>query len=315
MNIPLIILAAIVHVLITALISIRGWYLYKKFNYPINLKILTEILIIVSAANAISPFRMAGVFVKTFILKKKYDIPHKINLTIIAIEQLMELIMQTIVVVLCIYIIGWDGTDNQTSLTSKIIISSLALIVLFALFFWSGLGDLINKIINITEKITPIRLIEFIKKKSKVKRAYFTDVLRIIQDREDKTSIIIWLILITLFIYAIFPLSFYIFLKGMGLSLTLTQIFVVFWLPMILGKVSGIPGGIGVRDSSMIYLLTTMNITLKEATAVTVSFRLMTIIVISFVAAILSAKYGLNIFKLHKLKKANENTEEAKDKN
>ena len=91
-----------------------------------------------------------------------------------------------------------------------------------------------------------------------------------------------------------------IFVYAFGIKLSLIQIFVAFWLPLFLGRVSGIPGGFGVREASMIYVLNLMNVSMVNATSLTVTFRALSIGAIIIAGIVLSAKYGMNILKIKK---------------
>lgn len=311
-NILYIALGLLFHLLSTIMPAIRGYLLFKRFNYTLKIRNLSEILIIVSAANVIVPFRMLGFFVKTLILKNNYQVPYKINLAVSTIEQLAEIIVQTIVALFSIYVIGFDG---ETNLTVKIILAAIAVIILLILFFWKGLSNFIIWIINSCMWISPKILIDLIKRKTRIKKAYFTEIIELIQSKDEKDKLIAGLIVTTLVSYLVFPLSLYFFLKGMGISLSFTLTFVVFWLPMILGRLSGIPGGYGIREGSMIYLMTKIGVPLSDATSSTLLYRALTIVIILILGILLAAKYGINIFKLKKSFKDNTFKEENKPMN
>ncbi|MBS3122405.1 flippase-like domain-containing protein [Candidatus Woesearchaeota archaeon] len=304
-----IVLGLFMHLFSTIMPAIRGYLLFKRFNYIIKIRTLAEILVIVAAANVIVPFRMLGFFVKTLILKNNYQVPYKTNFAVSTIEQLAEIIIQTIVVLLCIYVIGFDG---ETNIVFKIILSVIAILTLIILFFWNGLSSFIIKIINTCVWISPRRLIDLIKRKTKIKKAYFTEIIEIVQNKDGKNKMIISLIITTALSYIIFPFSLYFFFKGMNISLSPVQTFVVFWLPMILGRISGIPGGYGIREGSMIYLMTKMGIPIATATSSTILYRVLTITIIMIIGILLATKYGINIFKLKKLFKENTFKEENK---
>lgn len=297
MNIILIILGTLLHILTNATLSLRSRVVYKRLKYDVKLKTLSEIFIIVAAANVIAPFRLGGVLVRTYILKKIKAIPHKMNIIATAIEQIVDVSVQIIVVLICIYLIG-IGTNID--LTSKIIISSIALVGLLVLFFWTGMKDLTYKTLIITERIIPRKIMELIKKKTKIKKDHFIEILNIIQTGKNRIRFLLLVVLTTLFIYVVFPIPLYFFAEGFDIKLTLTQIFVVFWLPMFLGRVSGIPAGLGIREASMIYILTIMGVDTISATSLTLTFRTLTIIGVVISGILLSAKYGLNILKIKK---------------
>lgn len=294
MNVLLIIIAIVIHLFITTLPSFRAWFLYRKLNYCVKLRTLADILIIVAATNVVIPFRAGGLLIKTFVLKNRYGIPHKINLTIIAIEQLIDGVIQIFIVLLCIYLVGFD---IKLSLTTKLIISLMMVSILALLFFWKGLSDFVCFIVGVIERIMPNRINSYIKRKTKI--SHFIQIISLIQN--NNKSMIPGLIITTLIIYPTFHLSFYLFVMGVGLSLSFIQAFIVVWLSMFLGRISGIPGGYGVREASMIYLLTQMNIPLSEATTTTILFRVLSIGIIVVVGLLLGMKEGLNIYNIKRL--------------
>jgi uncharacterized protein (TIRG00374 family) len=296
-NIILIILGALAHILVTTVPALRSKLMYTKLKQIVSLKTLAEIHIIVSAFNVIAPFRAGGLLIRTYILKKRYNIPHKINLTAATIEQLVDLVVQAVLALFCVYLIG---ARMEINLTSKIIISSLALIGIIILFFWGGLKDLTYNVLVMAEKFMPEKIKKIIIKKSKIKKQNIVNLVKLIQEKDNKIKFILGLIVSTTIIYLIIPISFMIFVYAFGIKLSLIQIFVAFWLPLFLGRVSGIPGGFGVREASMIYVLNLMNVSMVNATSLTVTFRALSIGAIIIAGIVLSAKYGMNILKIKK---------------
>ncbi|MBT4824986.1 flippase-like domain-containing protein [Candidatus Woesearchaeota archaeon] len=303
MNKLLIGIALMAYILIPVSMALRSWFLYRGMNLKISLPVLSEILMIVSAANVIAPFRAAGLVIRTYILKKTYSFPHKINLTITGIEQLFDLVAQIIVAVLCIYLVGFN---IEMDIKFKIIIAFLAFLMLVILWFWKGLGNFCYKIMEIFEKRLPKRLIKFLKEKTKIKKRHVVELIKSIQNNKNKWFMILGLSFSTILVYFNFTIAFWLFAKGMSISLNLTQVIIIFWLPMFLGRVSGIPGGFGVREASMIYLMNLMGFSSMDATSLTISFRISTIIIIIVMGILLGTKYGINIFKPDRIKKENE---------
>jgi len=296
-NIILIAIGTLLYIAVSGLFAIRSKLIYNKLKRQVKLRTLVELNIIVSAINVIAPFRAGGLLARTYILKKLHGIPHKINFTASTLEQMIDLAIQAFIAVFCVYLVG---IGQEIELVSKIIISLIALLGLILLFFWGGMKGITHKSMLIIESMIPRKIRHIIKKKTNIRKDNFMELINLIQDREDKILFFLGFILATIFIYLIFPIPFYLFVYGFGIHLTITQMFVVFWLPLFLGRVSGIPGGFGVREGSMIYIMSVMGVEAAKATSLTITFRVLTVGAIIISGLILSAKYGMNIFKLRK---------------
>lgn len=60
-------------------------------------------------------------------------------------------------------------------------------------------------------------------------------------------------------------------------NLNLIQSLMIYWIPNILGKLSGIPGGVGIQDVSMGFFLTNYGVDIVTATKIVAAYRLITL--------------------------------------
>ena len=70
-----------------------------------------------------------------------------------------------------------------------------------------------------------------------------------------------------------------------------------FWVPMLIGKVSGLPGGIGAREGSMLMMMSGMGFPLIESLNVIIMFRAFSIIALTALGLIVSADILVPLLK------------------
>lgn len=78
-------------------------------------------------------------------------------------------------------------------------------------------------------------------------------------------------------------LALYLLFVGASVHVTFFESILVYWVSMIVGKFSGIPGGFGARDLTSIGMLASFGVALDIATSLTVLFRLLLLVVPVFV--------------------------------
>ncbi len=89
-------------------------------------------------------------------------------------------------------------------------------------------------------------------------------------------------ILVLLSVYIIFvlvyPLIFYLLLDIFSISLSYINSFIFVWLSYILGRISGIPGGLGARDVSLAGLITAQGIGIGSVVMIIFLYRIVTML-------------------------------------
>jgi uncharacterized protein (TIRG00374 family) len=87
----------------------------------------------------------------------------------------------------------------------------------------------------------------------------------------------------------------YFFLLAMSINISFYQAFFIFWASLFLGKVSGLPGGIGVKEGSMIFMLSQAGVELAISVEATLLFRAFSIIIVLILGLATSAQLGVPI--------------------
>jgi uncharacterized protein (TIRG00374 family) len=95
------------------------------------------------------------------------------------------------------------------------------------------------------------------------------------------------------------PLSFYLLFVGANIPFTFFEIILVYWVSLIVGKVSGIPGGFGARDITAIGMLVALGVASDIAVSISVLFRLLTLVVPIFVGGPVVLIFLKKIVKKH----------------
>lgn len=276
----------LLYLTIPILVALRLKILYSRFLEKINLSLLYMITLIANSINTIAPFRL-GSTAAPIILKKIKNISYKKSISVISLEQLIELIIQSIIFIISLYIISFS---INASILTTVIISSLALILLLLLFFERRIIPLFS----LASRVIPQKI-------SKHKEEIIK-LLSLLQRKEKRAITFFSLMIVSLALVFYSPLADQIFLRLFSIDLSYIQIFVYYWLPLFLGKISGLPGGIGIREGTMILILTQFNIPLASATHATIILRVVSVSIVLILGFIYSTKIGIDLFKISKLK-------------
>ena len=293
----LIILSGVINLIVLVIMALRLKVLYSMSGARAGLMKICNAMIIASTTNSIAPYGTGNLIVRPLILKKTSNLPYEKSLTINIIEYVLEIIVGAIAIIICIYFIGSIYLSP-----SYLILSFSALILLFAIFYIKKSVILTERLLNFTSWL-PGRLKNFLRKKKIIKKRDIVNAISIIQNSRNKGRNILIIFSLSVLILIILPFSLLVFFEAFEVTVNYFQVFIIFWLPFLAGRFLQTPGGIGVRDVGMIYLLTYFGVPPLDATTATILFRLFTIVFISCFGIAASFKTGFNILKLRKSRK------------
>ena len=290
------ILATITLLILPFTISLRSKIVFKRLGEEIGLFRLFEMNALTNFANLIAPLRIGGLAIKPYFLKKTCNISIEKTFSSIIIEQIFEMVIQLLTLGIGIYVIGFSEY-NATIKTA--IISTLAILFLFLLFYNKKMVSLIDRIMYCVNYL-PGKVRRFIKVKSPIKREKVIEALRTLQENDHKALHLSLLMLVSLLFIAHFSIFAYFLFNSLGIEITLVQSMILYFIPTFIGKISGVPGGYGPRDAAMIALLMNFNMSLQPAIYAIVFFRIYVSVVTSILGLLISGKYGINILKIRK---------------
>ncbi len=92
---------------------------------------------------------------------------------------------------------------------------------------------------------------------------------------------------VTLLAFGLETLTLGLAVQGMGWRIPVTTLLLAYLLPTMLGRLSGLPGGVGVIEAGMVTILTNFSpLGIGEATGATILFRLATVLYRALVGAV-----------------------------
>lgn len=296
MSIALLLLSATAIGLVIELLipSARLKVLYSRLGDKVRLSRLYETYIVTAAANLIAPLRLGSVLVRPAILKRLGGVSLRSSYSTIAVEQVLDITMEAFVFLISIYIIGFSVGSGMSF---TLITSALALIVFILLFYEKRMVTLFEKMMLLAERVAPKRAIGFINGKTSLKKKNVLDILRGMQKKEGRTKGFLAVIGLSVVAILYSPLPLMGFLNAVSIDMGYMQAFAVFWLPYSLGKVSGIPGGYGVREGSMALAMAQLGIPLDAALGAAVLFRVFSVAVVGILGAVISVRIGVSVLR------------------
>ena len=257
------------------------------------MKVLYKTMLVTGAANIIAPFRAGTLLTRPAILKKLFNLPLKKSYFATIIEQMLETIMEAIVFLVFVSLVSL----SDVSFPYVTIIASAFSLVFLILLFYSRRGlSAAESLISLLARVMPRKLVGFAKKR-KVAKSDIINILRDFQENGGKSRDIV-LILSSSFAALLFsPLSMYFFFGFMSLDVTYFDAFFVFWASVFVGRVSGIPGGFGVREGSMIFMLTALGAPLLPSIQATILYRVLSTAIMLIMGFLASVDMGVPMFR------------------
>lgn len=137
---------------------------------------------------------------------------------------------------------------------------------------------LITILLFITNKYLTIRTIEFLSR-FRVMHKYLTQINTVYDSFHKIFSGIPLLLmtLLTMISWLIEFLTVYLVFSALGISAEFIWVGFIYAFSMLFGSVTSLPGGIGVTDGSMIYLITQRNLPQNQAVALMIIIRIVTL--------------------------------------
>ena len=294
-------LFTVVFVIIDILMSWKNKIIFRLMNITIPLWDLIRVTFIVGAANIISPLKGAGFVIKPIIFKKRNGVAYKVTMTVTLIEQLIDILLQGSVALLSFYFISIEGVKSNYSLVYII----LSVVIIYFIFFEKKTFSFLIGLIGLVEKIVPRKIVRFFSRKIKLGKDDFLNLLKDIQENKGKTKNLIKIMGIAVLMLLVSPFFVYTLFPVYAIGLSYLHAFIAYWLSFFVGRISGSPGGLGVREGAIVLILAAYGIDAVTATKLAILFRVLQII-LSVVFGIISASVlKINILKIKKLQDKN----------
>jgi uncharacterized protein (TIRG00374 family) len=218
--------------------------------------------------NYIMPLKVGVIVTKPYLTKKLSDISFKKSLASVGFEQFFEIAFQMIMLPFLLLFLGKSIFLEKTVIFLFI---TLLLIIFLCIIRRDYLIKILFKLIMFApssiRKILKKRMITENSLKNFLEKAIYS-----MSNLRFFLSLTLWTVLITLSSPLIITFVTY----SLGLYISYVQSFLAYWISIILGRLSGLPGGIGVRDVTITSILTYFGFGLQQSILITILYRVLT---------------------------------------
>lgn len=207
---------------------------------------------------------------KSILIKRFANISLKKAALIITLEQIFDLLWQFILLLILSTFFVDSFIIKKKSFSIYIIVFVSTLIISLVIFFY------FKKVTEILWKILPKKI--KIRLFNNEKEKYYSNIERIkkiIKNKKKLIKISIWTILDIL----VSPLVIITLLYCFNISLNYWQCFIIYWLPMTVGRFSLMPAGFGTKDITMGVILLSYGIPPKESVLLVGLYRIIGVLI------------------------------------
>ena len=231
--------------------QLSSYYLYTSFNEKITLSNLILINNCSTVSNYTTPVKI-GFPIQAFLLKKIFNISYNKSAIIILTSLFVSIVTASILSIISIFFLPSINNISIDLLIKILIMLVFVLSVIVIIYFLKNKN--LSKIDNypIIKKIN--QMIDYLKKVN-----------------FSKLGLSCILAIISFFINAI---MLKIIIMGLNENADISLLFIIQGLPYLLGMLSMVPLGLGVKDATLSYLLTQFGITPEVAIISSVILRI-----------------------------------------
>lgn len=284
-----ILLAFLVAIIMLLITSFRYKLILKNLNCKITLFHSLIVLCVTQLTNYLAPFKAGVLIAKPTLTKKLSDADLKKSFIAVFYEQFYEISWQILLLPILLLCIGEILLFNQ-AITKAI----LAIIVIIALIIILINKKKLIKIIWKFKYFIPKKL----KEKAKQQNISEDSTHKIVDEMSRfilNRRFFFRILLPTLFIILIGPLMIQFTALSFSIFINYKHAFLIYWTSMIIGRLSGLPGGFGSRDLTMVALLKGINISSILVVQIVLLYRIITILPVVIIGLPSLIYYGKDI--------------------
>ena len=265
--------------IVLAIIYLSFLFKFLKWQYylkliKVNIKLSDSFQIFMSSLTmSITPGKI-GEIIKSYMIKQLNGTPTSRTIPIVFAERITE-----IFALIFLIIMGFDLLNK-----GLIILIATFLLLLFSLFFLLN-ENVSNWLIN---KLGAIKLLQKYLESLKISFSSSRELLK------PKPFVLMFLLSILIWIIECF--GFYLILSNFNISFSIVWSFFSYLFSIFIGSISFIPGGLGITDGSITYLLIKNGIDKDIAVSTALIIRFTTL----WFALIIGS---ISLYKFNKLKK------------
>lgn len=248
-NKPLLILSLSTHIFGIWITAVRWNTLLGTQKVKLGTTTLTLTVLIGFFFNNFLPTSIGGDVFRTYDAAKKANIPIETSASIIIVERFSGIISASTYAIIALFL-GFTAIGNRSFIIPVIIFFIICIIIAFFILNPSILR--LNKLIN---------KIKFLKKvKEKLANIYFT----FLSFKKFKWVLVRVLIYSFLLQFAVI-LNYFLAAKSLGINLNLTAFIFIVPVVTIIAMVPISIGGIGIRENTLVFIITAMGVGSEQA--------------------------------------------------
>lgn len=248
-NKPLLILSLSTHIFGIWITAVRWNTLLGTQKVKLGTPTLTLTVLIGFFFNNFLPTSIGGDVFRTYDAAKKANIPIETSASIIIVERFSGIISVSTYAIIALFL-GFTAIGNQSFIIPVIIFFTICIIIAFFILNPSMLR--LNKLIN---------RIKFLKKvKEKLANIYFT----FLSFKKFKWVLVRVMIYSFLLQFAVI-LNYFLAAKSLGINLNLTAFIFIVPVVTIIAMVPISIGGIGIRENTLVFIITAMGVGSEQA--------------------------------------------------
>jgi len=248
-NKPLLILSLSTHIFGIWITAVRWNTLLGTQKVNLGTTTLTLTVLIGFFFNNFLPTSIGGDVFRTYDAAKKANIPIETSASIIIVERFSGIISASTYAIIALFL-GFTAIGNRSFIIPVIIFFIICIIIAFLILNPSILR--LNKLIN---------KIKFLKKvKEKLANIYFT----FLSFKKFKWVLVRVMIYSFLLQFAVI-LNYFLAAKSLGINLNLTAFIFIVPVVTIIAMVPISIGGIGIRENTLVFIITAMGVGSEQA--------------------------------------------------
>jgi uncharacterized protein (TIRG00374 family) len=260
-------LALLVEIVIILINALRYKIMLSATGTPVSVKNTFLINLGVKFSTFITPFKMGAIVTKPIATSSLANVPVKKSMPIIAFEQFFDIGWQILALPFMLVLIG------EAALISNFIIEFIiiALMFVFVGIAYTKRSYLFSKLWSI-KRFLPSKFQRF-GKKMVVSKKNLKESLRETAGHVSNRIFLFKVSLMTLITIFVAPAVIYFCGLAFSVPMSYPTAILIYWASMIIGRFSGIPGGFGAREFSLIAMLTAFGFPIALSASFSVLYR------------------------------------------
>lgn len=227
--------------------------------------------------------------IRGYLLKLKIKCSFSETTSLVIVERIIDVLIYILFSLILLQIVKMELSEN---------VSTFSIISLLVAFFLSVIGLFILNSKKLTLKffkiISKFPIINKFKSKAELFAKNFSAGFRKIKTLKSLTVILI----LTIVIWVFEGLILYFALLSIGIQLPILVCTGMVCLSILMGILSFLPGGLGSTEIILVAFLSSLNISISQATAVTIAYRFISYVIQNLVGmGFLTQAYGLEVLK------------------